>query len=88
MSAVVERIQAFASAGANAIFLPGLTDLELINEACVTATLPVNVMAAADTPPVVDLKKAGVGRISHGPGPYAMAMGALEIWARELAQDS
>ena len=86
MSDAVERMLAFASAGANGIFLPGLTDLELIEEACANATLPVNVMAVAATPSVADLKQAGVSRISHGPGPYALTMGALEIAAREVAQ--
>jgi 2-methylisocitrate lyase-like PEP mutase family enzyme len=88
MSAAVERMRAFASAGANGIFLPGLADLDLIGEACAATTLPVNVMAVATTPSVVDLKKAGVSRISHGPGPYALAMRALESAAREVAQDS
>lgn len=87
MSAAVERIHAFAGVGANGIFLPGLKDLALISEACAATTLPVNVMSVAATPPVADLTKAGVSRISHGPGPYAMAMKAIETAARDALHE-
>lgn len=87
MSAAVERMQAFAGAGANGIFLPGLTDLALIEEACATTTLPVNVMSVAATPPVAALTKAGVSRVSHGPGPYAIAMKAIETAARDVLHE-
>jgi 2-methylisocitrate lyase-like PEP mutase family enzyme len=84
MSAAIERMQAFAGAGANGIFLPGLTDLALIEQVCATTTLPVNVMSVAATPPVAALTKAGVSRVSHGPGPYAIAMKAIETAARDV----
>jgi len=37
------------------------------------------------TPSIADLTEAGVARISHGPYPYIVAMGALESAARDLA---
>jgi 2-methylisocitrate lyase-like PEP mutase family enzyme len=88
MSTAVERMQAFAGAGANGVFLPGLTDLALINEACANTTLPVNVMSVAASPPIAALTKAGVSRVSYGPGPYAIAMKAIEAAARRVLQES
>jgi len=44
--------------------------------------LPVNIMASAATPPKARLAALGVARISHGPGPYRLAMKAVEEAAR------
>ncbi|MEO0913473.1 MAG: isocitrate lyase/phosphoenolpyruvate mutase family protein [Pseudomonadota bacterium] len=71
------RAKAYAEAGATSFFIPGLTDLALITEITEASPLPVNVMAKPGLPPLADLKKAKVARISHGPGPYATAMAAF-----------
>ena len=42
-------------------------------------------MRMSTTPSIADLTDVGVARISHGPYPYLVAMGALETAARELA---
>jgi 2-methylisocitrate lyase-like PEP mutase family enzyme len=47
--------------------------------------LPVNLMAGAGTPPLATLRALGVARLSHGPGPYLLAMRALEDAARGAA---
>jgi len=39
-------------------------------------------MLGAATPPLGQLAEAGVARVSHGPGPYLLAMQALETAAR------
>lgn len=77
MEDAVARAVAYADAGADGIFVPGLTDLELIAEFCAAQDLPVNVMRMGHTLSIDDLAKAGVARISHGPGPYITAMKAL-----------
>lgn len=77
-----ERARAYADAGADGFFAPGLTDAVLIERLAKDSPLPLNLMASADTPALDVLARAGVARLSHGPGPYAAAMKALEAQAR------
>ncbi len=74
---VRERAIQYAQAGANGLFVPGLTDLALIEKICSAQDLPVNLMRMANGPSIAELAQAGVARISHGPGPYIAAMKAL-----------
>ena len=83
VDAALERAAAYAAAGASGLFVPGLTDAELIGRLCTTSPLPVNVMVLPALPPRVVLARLGVARISHGPGPYRAAMRFLEDAARE-----
>ncbi len=77
-----ERAGAYAEAGASGFFAPGLADLRLIERLCAASPLPVNIMAFPGAPPAAQLAEAGVARISHGPGPYRLAMKALADAAR------
>ena len=79
---VLERAAAYAGAGADGFFAPGLVDESLIGRLCEKATLPVNVLVFPATPPAPRLAELGVARISHGPGPWRRAMAALEEAAR------
>jgi 2-methylisocitrate lyase-like PEP mutase family enzyme len=80
----LERGRAYADAGADGLFVPFVTDLRLIRELASRSPLPLNVMRMSTTPSIADLTEAGVARISHGPYPYIVAMGALESAARDL----
>lgn len=79
---VLERAAAYAAAGADGFFAPGLVDDALIGRLCEKATLPVNILVFPTTPPAPRLAELGVARISHGPGPWRRAMAALEEEAR------
>lgn len=79
---VLERAHAYASAGADGLFVPGLADVDLIALLAGRSPLPVNIMVGEATPPLRVLAEQGVARVSHGPGPYAAAMRALEAAAR------
>jgi methylisocitrate lyase len=81
----LERGRAYAAAGADGLFVPFVTNLDLIRELASGSPLPLNVMRMSTTPSIADLTDVGVARISHGPYPYLVAMGALETAARELA---
>jgi 2-methylisocitrate lyase-like PEP mutase family enzyme len=78
----IMRANAYAEAGADGIFVPGLTNLALIARFAKSSPLPVNIMVGDGTPPASALAEAGVARISYGPGPYLLAMKALERAAR------
>ncbi|WP_262296636.1 isocitrate lyase/PEP mutase family protein [Microvirga sesbaniae] len=82
VATALDRARAYADAGADGFFVPGLADERLIARIVEGSTLPVNIMASGRTPAAARLAELGVARISHGPGPYRMAMKALEEAAR------
>lgn len=73
----LRRARAYAEAGADGLFVPGVTDERMIARLVEDSPLPVNVMVGAGTPPRARLAELGVARISHGPGPYVLTMRAL-----------
>lgn len=80
----LERAEAYAQAGADGFFVPGLIDPAKIARICKECPLPVNVMAGTATN-VHELANLGVARVSYGPGPYRLAMTALrEAAARAI----
>lgn len=76
------RARAYAEAGADGIFAPGVADIRLIARLAEATSLPLNIMVGSATPPLRVLAQNGVARVSHGPGPFIMAMKALEDAAR------
>lgn len=83
VEAALERGRVYAGAGADGLFVPGLSDERLISRLVEGSSLPINIMAGGNTPSAAKLAELGVARISHGPGPYLHAMRALENAARE-----
>jgi len=63
---VLTRSSAYAEAGADCLFAPGLTDLGTVASLVKESPLPVNVMAGPGTPTVAELASAGVRRVSVG----------------------
>src|SRR5262249_18481690 len=66
LDATIRRLQAFAQAGADVLFAPGLPDLAAVRAVCAATTKPFNFMAGikGKSFPVQDLASAGVRRIS------------------------
>ena len=77
-----ERARAYADAGADGLFAPGLVNAALIRDLAEKSPLPLNIMTGDGTPPLRALADLGVARVSHGPGPYLAVMKALEDLAR------
>ncbi|MBW4840972.1 MAG: isocitrate lyase/phosphoenolpyruvate mutase family protein [Paenibacillaceae bacterium] len=72
------------SARANGLFVPGLSDLRLIEALCQSSPLPVNIMVGgAYSPSPRELAELGVARVSYGPHPYLQMMAALKEAARK-----
>ena len=63
---VLARAAAYAEAGADSLFVPGLLDLGTLAILTSTVSLPVNVMAGPGAPDVATLRAAGVRRVSLG----------------------
>jgi len=74
MPQAIERLQAYAEAGASGYFVPGLSDPDLIGRLCEESDIPLNVMMSRQGASVADLAELGVARISHGPAPFQQAM--------------
>jgi 2-methylisocitrate lyase-like PEP mutase family enzyme len=82
MKEAIDRALAYADAGADGIFAPGLEDRKLISRLAAASPLPLNIMVTDKTPGLAQLAEAGVARVSHGPRPYLALMKVLDEMAR------
>ena len=80
----IARLVAYETAGADAVYAPGLTDPADIRAVVTAVGVPVNVLALPETPPVAELGELGVRRVSTGSLLASAAYGALLAGAREL----
>lgn len=86
---VIARLDAYARAGADVVYAPGLPDLDAIREVCRAVDKPVNVVMGLPgrTFSVAELAEAGVKRISVGAAFFRLAYGALVDAAREAMDE-
>jgi 2-methylisocitrate lyase-like PEP mutase family enzyme len=82
------RLRAFAEAGADVLFAPGLPDLAAVQKVCVSLPRPFNFMVGikGKSFSVAELEKAGVRRISLATSLYRAAMTGLMEAAREVKE--
>lgn len=82
----IRRLQAFAAAGADVLYAPGLRDLEAVRLVCASVDKPVNVIAGLPGTDfsLPDLAAAGAKRISVGSGPARVAFAACIAAGREM----
>ena len=83
------RLEAYAEAGADAVYAPGLRTLGEVRRVCGTVRVPVNVLVGArnDAFDVASLADAGVARISVGSALSRMALGGLIRFAKTLRDE-
>jgi 2-methylisocitrate lyase-like PEP mutase family enzyme len=81
----IGRLSGYATAGADVVYAPGLTDLDEIARLVAAVAAPVNVLALPGGPAVPELAAVGVRRVSIGGGLAWAAYGAMVDAARELA---
>jgi len=84
VAAALERGRAYLAAGADCVFVPGLADLDAIATLARGMGGPISVLAGAGGPTRAELAKAGVARISYGPGLLGVAGAALRRAATAL----
>jgi len=80
----LERGKAYLDAGADCIFVPGVRDPATIRELAAGIAGPVNILAAPGTPPIAELERLGVARVSVGSGPMRASLALVRNVAREL----
>ncbi len=86
LSATLERLRAFVAAGADGVFVPGVSDATTIAALASAISAPLNVLAGAQTPPLAELEACGVARVSVGGWPMRRIMTATRELARNLLE--
>ena len=86
LSATLERLQAFVAAGADGVFVPGISDAVSISALVSAVSAPLNILAGPGTPPLDELQALGVRRVSVGGWPMRRIMTATRALARDLLE--
>jgi 2-methylisocitrate lyase-like PEP mutase family enzyme len=82
----IARLQAYQEAGADVLYAPGPTAADAIAAIVSSVERPVNVLVRAGSPPIGELARLGVSRVSVG-GSFAFAaIDALVSAGRELRE--
>jgi 2-methylisocitrate lyase-like PEP mutase family enzyme len=84
----IRRLEAFAAAGADVVYAPGLRDIASIRRVAAAVKKPLNVVMSAADPAltVAELAAAGVKRISVGGALSRLALAAFLKAAREMKE--
>ena len=80
------RAIAYRDAGADCVYPMGLIDGASIARFVKALDFPINVMVRKGLPPVSELQRLGVARVSFGPTPSYAAMGLLKRAAKEVLE--
>jgi 2-methylisocitrate lyase-like PEP mutase family enzyme len=68
------------------LFAPGLYDRDTIAKLVKAVEAPLNILATPACPPLAELEKIGVARISAGSGIMRAAMGAVQRIGNEMLE--
>jgi len=82
----IDRGNAYRQAGADCVFVPGVTDAETIAKLVQGIDGPINILAVKDSPSLPELQDLGVARVSVGSGPYRATLALLTAIGNELKQ--
>lgn len=80
----IARLNAYRDAGAASLFAPGVYDAATIERLVRGIRGPLNILGRAGTPPVRELEKLGVARVSVGGGPMRVTMTIVSRIAKQL----
>ena len=81
---VMERVKAYHQAGADGLFVPGLTEEKSIIELCEMSPIAINIMKLPNCPSSEILATLGVARISYGQLPYHAIMQLVATNAQKI----
>ncbi len=82
----IRRATAYRDAGADCVYPMGLIDATSITRFVKALDSPINVMVRKGLPPVSELQRLGVARVSFGPSSSYAAMGLLKRAAKEVLE--
>jgi 2-methylisocitrate lyase-like PEP mutase family enzyme len=82
----VRRLNAYHQAGADCLFVPGVTDMPTLTQLVQSVAGPLNVLAGPGMPPVADLQRVGIARLSVGSAIMRATLAVARDAADELLQ--
>jgi 2-methylisocitrate lyase-like PEP mutase family enzyme len=82
----VQRANIYRDAGADCIFVPGVMDPVVIAQLVQRIGAPLNVLVRKSSPPIAELKRLGVARVSAGPRIAEAAYTFAHLAAREMLE--
>ena len=82
----IARLIAYRDAGADCVYAPWLSTIDQVAAVVEAVGVPVNVLATPAAPPIAELARAGVRRVSTGSLLAGGAYGALVRGATELRE--
>jgi 2-methylisocitrate lyase-like PEP mutase family enzyme len=80
----LERLWAYVKAGADAVFVPGAYRRSEIAQLAARAGAPLNLLASKELPPLPELARLDVARVSLGSAPMRAALSTLRRIGEEL----
>lgn len=83
----VRRAKSYVKAGANCIFIPGMTTIEEIKTIRKEISVPINLLVNPNLPPLTDLSAIGIERVSCGSAPFRATVTLLKSIADEIYTD-
>jgi 2-methylisocitrate lyase-like PEP mutase family enzyme len=78
------RLLAYRDAGADCVFLPGVTDRQTIGRIVRDVQCPVNILVGPGSPTITELQNLGVARVSVGSSAMRATLGLVKRIAEEL----
>src|SRR5437867_9144192 len=82
----VERLRAYRDAGASCLFAPCLYDRETIAKLVKAVEAPVNILANPACPPIAELERIGVARVTTGSGIMRATLGLVRRIGKEMLE--
>jgi 2-methylisocitrate lyase-like PEP mutase family enzyme len=79
----VERLRAYRKAGADCAFAPGVSERDTIARLVKEVAAPLNILISAGCPPLAELEKIGVARVSAGSAVMRATLGLVRRVARD-----
>jgi 2-methylisocitrate lyase-like PEP mutase family enzyme len=83
----VRRLNAYREAGADCLFVPGVTDMPTLTQLVQSVPAPINVLAGPGMPAVADLQRIGIARLSVGSGIMRATLALARDAANELLHE-
>ncbi|MCM3530244.1 isocitrate lyase/phosphoenolpyruvate mutase family protein [Cytobacillus oceanisediminis] len=80
----IKRAKAYQDAGADCIFIPGLTDRKIIKKIREEVSCPINLLVDPDMPSLSELSDIGIERLSCGSVPFRATLTFLRTISEEI----
>jgi 2-methylisocitrate lyase-like PEP mutase family enzyme len=84
LAETLARAEAYVKAGADGIFVPGVTDLDTVAALAAAVGRPLNVLAGPGAPTIAELAGRGAARVSVGASIASVAYAVARRAAEEL----